>query len=90
MVVLQFPLPEDASAFDPSTVRILSDAFDEAWHSLQSSGAAFVTDGDANEAREILARCIVEMAKLGERDQGRLRAAALAHLAEANIRRGRE
>jgi hypothetical protein len=41
-----------ASAFDPSTVRILSDAFDEAWHSLRSGGAAFLTDGGANEARE--------------------------------------
>jgi hypothetical protein len=30
------------------------------------------------------------MAKLGERDQQRLRDAALAHLAEANIRKARE
>ena len=90
MTDLPFPLPKDASVFDPATVRILSDALDQAWGALQTSGATFLTDETANHAREVLARCIVEMAKLGERDHGRLRDAALAHLAEANIRKGRE
>ena len=90
MTILPFPVPADASAFDPSAVRIIGDAFEEAWHYLQSTGTTFHTDGHAEQTREILARCIIEMAKLGERDQRRLRDAALAHLAEANVRRGRD
>lgn len=62
MIVLPFPTPDDASVFDTSTVRILTNA----------------------------ARCIIEVAKLGERDQRRPRDAALAHLDEANIRKARE
>jgi hypothetical protein len=90
MTVLPFPTPDDASAFDPSTVRILTNAFEEAWVSLQTSGTTFHADGHAQQAREILARCIIEVAKLCDRDQRRLRDAALAHLDEANIRKVRE
>ena len=90
MTVLPFPTPDDASAFDPSTVHILTDAFEEAWVSLQTSGTPFHAVGHAQQTREILARSISEVAKLGERDQRGLRDAALAHLAEANIRKARE
>ncbi len=69
----------DASAFDPDSIRILSDAFEEAWQSLQSTGATFHLDDQAEQTREILARCIIESAKLGERDCSRLRDAALVH-----------
>jgi hypothetical protein len=31
MIVLSFPLPSDAEAFDPDSIRILSDAFEDAW-----------------------------------------------------------
>jgi hypothetical protein len=88
MTVLPFPAPKDASAFDPSIIRILSDAFEEAWHSLQASGTTFHIDGSAEQVREILARCIIERAKRGERDGRRLRDAALVHLAEVNVRKG--
>jgi hypothetical protein len=90
MSVLQFPVPKDASAFDPSAVHILGDAFEEAWQSLQTGGSYFRTAAHAEQTREILARCIIELAKLGERDQQRLRDAALGHLAEAIIRKGRD
>jgi hypothetical protein len=89
MTILPFPLQSDASAFDPHSIRILSDAFEDAWQSLQTTGTTFHIDGQADQTREILARCIIEMAKLGERDQRKLRDAALAHLAEANIRKAR-
>jgi hypothetical protein len=87
MAILPFPPPEGASAFDPASIRILSDALEEAW---QSSGATFHIGVKALKTRNILARCIIELAKLGERDPGRLRDAALAHLAESRIRKGRE
>ena len=88
MTVLPFPVPKDAAAFDPSIIRILSDAFEEAWHSLQASGTTFHIDGSAEQVRKILAQCIIERAKRGERDQRRLRDAALIHLAEVNVRKG--
>ena len=91
MTVLPFPVPKEAAAFDPSTIRILSDAFEEAWHSLQASGTTFHIDGSsAEQVREILARCIIERAKLGERNRRRLRDAALIHLAELNLCKGRK
>ncbi len=76
--------PEDAGTFDPETVRILSNALDQAWRSLQTTGADFRSRGQAEAAREALARRIMEMAKLGERDGPRLRDDALHHLARSN------
>lgn len=89
MTILPFPLRSDASAFDPETLRILTGAFEDAWQSLRTVGTASRSDRHAEQTREILARCIIEMAKLGERDRPKLRNAALAHLAEANIRNAR-
>jgi len=76
----------DGGAFDPEAVRILTDALDEAWRSLQTTGVNFTSRGQAEAARERLARHIMEMAKLGERDCSRPRDHALHHLAQSNIR----
>jgi hypothetical protein len=84
-----FPLQSGASAFGPESLRILTAAFEDAWQALQNAGTSIHVDGHAEHTREILARCIIEMAKLGERDRNKLRDAALAHLAEADIRRER-
>ena len=89
MIILPFRSHSDASAFDPESLRILTGAFEDAWQALQTAGTTFHVDGHAEQTREILARCIIEMAKLGERDRDKLRDAALAHLAEANIRHAR-
>ncbi len=78
MATLHFPFL--SGSFDPASIRRSPNPFEEAWLALKSGRTAFAKDSDA--AREILAKCIVEMAKLGERDQRRLRDAALAHLAE--------
>jgi len=88
MATFPFPARADASAFDPDSIRILSDAFEDAWKSLQTTGTTFHPDGNGEQTREILARCIIEVAKLGERDRRRLRDAALTHLTEANVRKG--
>jgi hypothetical protein len=74
------------AAFDPDAVRILTAAFDDAWQSLQTSGASYASDDHAKSAREILAKHIIEMAKLGERDQSRLREGALVYMAQSNLR----
>jgi hypothetical protein len=90
--VTNFPFPtrSDASAFDPKAIGILSDAFENAWQSLHAGDTTLHFGGQEEQTSEMLARCIIELAKLGERDRHRLRDAALAHLAEANIRRGRD
>jgi hypothetical protein len=90
MTTLPFPSRADASAFDPEGIRILSDAYEDAWQSLHASGTTLHLDGQEVQTSETLARCIIELAKLGERDRRRLRDAALVHLAEANVRRGRD
>jgi hypothetical protein len=75
-------------AFDPDEIRILVAAFDKAWESVQASGAIFDTDAKTQLARAILAKHIIEAAKQGERDQGRLRYGALVALAQSNLRSG--
>jgi hypothetical protein len=87
MFTFPFPSPADASIFDPDSVRILSGALDDAWQSLHDAGTTLYRDSEVERTRRILARCIIEVAKLGERDRHRLRDAALAHLAEANVRK---
>ena len=71
--------------FDPETVRVLIDAFDEAWQSLEKSGVIYATDGHATETRDGLAKSIIELARTGERNQRVLRDAALLYLAQENL-----
>jgi hypothetical protein len=65
------------AAFDPDTVQILVDAFDEAWASLVNSGAVFAAENYGKTSREILAKHIIAAAKNGERDQRKLSKGAL-------------
>jgi hypothetical protein len=87
---LPFPSRAEVSAFDPEAIRTLSDAYEDAWQSLHANGTTLHLGGQEVQTSEILARCIIELAKLGERDRRRLRDAALDHLTEANVRRGRD
>jgi hypothetical protein len=79
-------LKEHPGAFDPDAIRILVAAFDKAWESVQVSGAIFDTDAKSELARSTLAKHIIEAAKQGERDQGRLRDGALVALTRSNLR----
>jgi hypothetical protein len=65
-------------AFDPDTIQTLCRALDMAWQTVEIDKAAFKVDGNAAHAREVLAKQIVELAKLGERDPQRLANGALA------------
>jgi hypothetical protein len=78
-------LKEHSGAFGPDEVRTLIAAFDKAWESVQARGAIFDTDAAAEIARAVLAKQIIEAAKQGERDQGRLRDGALVALARSNL-----
>jgi hypothetical protein len=72
------------SSFDPDTVQIMTSAFEAAWKALQQSDATLSAGGNAVAAREFLAKRIIEMGQQGERNQERLVADALAHLANSN------
>ena len=69
-------LTKNPQAFDPETVTLLSDALDKAWENVQASGARF--EGNAEDARNALAKHIVDLALLGERNSQRLIDGALA------------
>jgi hypothetical protein len=75
--------------FDPATLKVLVGAFDDAWKSLQTSGAPFAAENYTATARNVLARHIIEAAKSGERDRHRLSEGALLQLAKTKLRSGR-
>ena len=60
--------PYPRNAFDPGTISILVAALDDAWERIESHDAA---------SREALAKCIVDVARNGERDRRRLGKSAL-------------
>ena len=74
----------DPGVFDPDAVRTLIAAFDGAWQSIEASGAK-LSNEQIELMRAILAKYIIEQARHGELDQGRLRDGALLHLARSNL-----
>jgi hypothetical protein len=71
----------------PEEIRTLVEAFDDAWTSLQSSGAPFAEPAYQETARDIIARSMIDAAKNGERNRRALIEGALLQLAKANLRR---
>jgi hypothetical protein len=71
--------------FSPDDVRILVAAFDGAWRSLVASGMILESDRESEAARDTLAKHIIEQARYGERDQGRLRDGALLQYAQSKL-----
>jgi hypothetical protein len=77
----------DTGIFDPDAVRILVASFDDAWRSLKTiSGASLTSDKRIDLARTILAKRIIESARLGECDQRHLCEDALLALAQSSLR----
>jgi hypothetical protein len=71
----------EGGVFQPEEVRILVAAFDAAWESVQSSGAQ-LSDDQIEEARNLIAKIIIEAASQGERDERRLTECALLEYAK--------
>jgi hypothetical protein len=74
------------TAFDSDEVLMLTGAFDKAWQAILASGAKYDTGADAEAARAIIAKHIIEAARQGERDQRRLSDGAVLALARATRR----
>ena len=69
-------------AFPPETITILANALDEAWETLQGSGAPFAAEDYAAATRKILAQRIMEVAEGGERGGSETPFEALCQLAD--------
>jgi hypothetical protein len=91
--VLEFP--HSAIAFDPETVKIVSQAFDDAWEKIEKSGNKFAKPAYANapvrighlsqvhvSMREEIAKHIIDLAGRGEKNQNALIEDAILFLAE--------
>jgi hypothetical protein len=76
----------EQGTFGPEEVRILVAAFDAAWTSVKSSGAPFSEERYTEIGREILAKAIIQAAKLGERNEHNLTDGALLALSKVNLR----
>lgn len=72
------PFDRHIDSFDPETAKAMAQAFDAAWKELSQSGRVEAEPFRARRTRDVMARRILEIATMGERDPGRLREAALA------------
>src|SRR6266536_4331953 len=57
----------ESGFFDPAATKILIAAFDTTWQMLKTSGNVLAADYRAASTRELLAKRIIETARLGER-----------------------
>ena len=78
-----------AGVFDPEAVQILAGAFDDAWKAVLASDAPFTEYQNRKAAREIIAKHIIQQARLGERDRKKLTESALRELSRANLKSGK-
>jgi hypothetical protein len=68
------------ASFSPDTIRIMSEALDEAWRAFQANKRKLSLTAEETAARDLLASHIIAMAKKGELDRQRLIDGALARL----------
>jgi hypothetical protein len=74
-----------AGVFHPEDVKLLTQAFDDAWTRVQASKTPYVADEYAHAGRAILAKHIVNAAKAGERDPRWLADNALLCLSQQKL-----
>ena len=68
---------ENFAPFDAMTADAMAKAFEEAWHTISTSGVEI--DGAADRVREELALRIISTAQAGERNVDLLRDDAIAY-----------
>ncbi len=78
------PLLKSDGFFDPEATKTLIAAFDTTWQMLKTSGNVLAANYRAASTRELLAKRIIETARLGERDPIRLVDDALSHLTNSH------
>jgi hypothetical protein len=65
---------DNYTSFDPETLKILTEAFDEAWPTIASRSHGYL---NMQRKRDALASIIVKLANNGERDVEALKTTAL-------------
>ena len=73
--------------FAPDQVRLLTDAFDDAWSRVQASKAPWAIDDYAKVGRTIIAKHIIKNAQSGEFDPRWLADSALLYLTQQKLTR---
>jgi hypothetical protein len=71
--------------FDPATITILIDAFDDAWRRAQASKKPYVSSVYASAGRRMIAKHIINAAQAGERDPRWLADGALLYLSQQKL-----
>jgi hypothetical protein len=71
--------------FDPETVTLLSDAFEQAWRKTQTSDFRFARPAYTGLIRAVMLKHMLNLADHGERDQIKLSNGAF-HFFTANYR----
>ena len=55
-------LLNQSAGYDPGTLKLLGQAFDEAWKVVQDSGVSFASNGHSEATREFFARSLLSQA----------------------------
>jgi hypothetical protein len=69
-------------SFDPETSKVLSAAFEAAWAEYCRNVGRPSDKQEIFDTRDLLARRVIQMGRLGERDESVLVHDALSHLAQ--------
>jgi hypothetical protein len=75
------PIIRSNAAFDPETITILSTAFENAWHRIETSNSPAARPAYSGVMREVVARHIIDMAQSDEREPIKLSDGAVEFLA---------
>jgi hypothetical protein len=65
--------PFSAHAFDPNRLKVLYKAYDAAWKVVQP----MTNEANCDRVRDVIAVALLDMAKAGQQDAGRLEAYAI-------------
>ena len=74
-------------AFWPEAVKILTDAFDDAWAKVEASSAPWAKEDYALAGRTIIAKHIIAAANAGNLNRSALAEGALLYLARLKLSR---
>ena len=68
------------AVFDQDKIAILGGALDDAWKVVEANPTEFKEMGNSRTVQDVLAKHIIEMARAGELDRGRLAEGTLLRL----------
>jgi hypothetical protein len=73
--------------FIPEVISVLEDAFEDAWRRIETSKAPWASADYSQTGRTIVAKYIIDSAKVGERDARWLADSAVLYLSQQKLTR---